>query len=579
MKTVDLAAGTIVAGKFTIVSPLGRTPWASTYRALAEPNRDLALKAWSGTTLERREDEEELRRVRDAARALPEHWVLSPDAVGVDEEKALAWAASPLSPTPSLGELVELCPLTPAETASFLRSLGRVLDAAHAAGVAHLALKPTNVFVGPGPAYAAKVSDFGAYVLCRACANVAARSAGAAWEAPEQVDGRARPGPAADVFAAALLAFFAMTRGSFWASCESPASPHLAALKNEMLAARSLASERAKALGREIPVALDPVFSRALAVAPSVRYASVGDLAAAFADALGVQPESVGAVAAQAAVAPTEAPPTAGVESVPAVAAHVPPPPPPLFGAPDAMLAAPAAPAQDAHAFDLAAAAFELAQPPADASASVRIDALLRPSPIAQLVARVKRLDQKQIIALAAAGGASLLGLLTLVIVLAVRSGGDAAAKTNAAASASASASAATSVAELDPAPDTAPPPPAPASAAPAPPTSEPASAALGANESEIEIVCEPACDHVALDGHQRDPSTPIARVRPGPHAIGVAKAGYRGDWRRVTVAGGKRETVRFDLVAATAAPPVVARPAAPPPAKKPCGKFLKRCD
>jgi hypothetical protein len=555
MKSLELSSGSIVGGKLTIVSPLGRTPWASTYRALMEPNRDLALKAWSTEALAKKEDADELERVRAAVRALPEHWVLSPVVSGFDEEKEIAWSASPLSSTPSLAELVELCPLTPVETAAFLRSLARVLDAAHAAGAPHLALKPTNVFIGPAPTYAVHVGDFGAYVLRRACAHPAAKSASAAWEAPEQAAERAQVGAPADVFSAALLAFFAMTRGSFWASCESPASPHLAALKNEMMSARVPATERARARGVELPEAVDAVFTRALAIAPSARYPSASDFAAAFAVAVG----------GAAAVATTS-------ESAPAVAAPVPPevlsPPPPA----PAMIA----PAQlDAEAVAAAAPEGAPSEPRAPfgqpSMTEAEVAALVPPrSPI---TAALAKMDRRKLLVFGGAAAAAIVGVGVLAIVLVASSGG----KPKPVASTRDVASVASAKVAVEP-------PPAPTASAPAPPPDPPPEAPLAANESELEIVCEPACDKVAIDGKQHDPSVATVRVKPGSHGVGVARTGYQGEWRKVSVAGGNRATVKFTLTAlpegAVAQQPAV-RPAGPgaPPPKKNCGKFLKRCD
>lgn len=500
--STELAAGSIVAGKYTILSVLGRTPWATTYRALAEPSRALVLKVWPFDPAL----EAELRRRHDVLLAMPDHGLVPPVELGADEEKAIGWIASTVATTPSLAELVELCPLTPEETAAFLRALTRAL----AAGPPHLALKPTNVFVGPAPKYAVHLGDYEAFILRRAH-----ESAPLPWDAPEAPgDGRS------DVFAAALLAFFAMTRATYWEETEP--EPLVKALRGPRVAA----SVRAHALGATIPPALDAVFARALAVAPETRFARIADLAAAFAKALGVElpasePMLVAAPPASAPILerpaeeiPAEVPANSNVAVVAAIEV------------------VPLDPSRDVAS----------SVPDLDAFAPKRRSPLLY----------------------AGIGAAAFVGIASIVAVLAF--GGK---KPQAESNDAGGPAPPSSVVLAPPATTIAPvPPPASTSAAPAAPP-------LAAGESELLVQCEPACDRIAIDGKFVDPSVTTIKVKPGLHGVGVARAGYVGDWKRVDATAGERTTVEFTLTP-LAEGVVLPKPAA---AKKPCGKFLKRCD
>jgi hypothetical protein len=60
------------------------------------------------------------------------------------------------------------------------------------------------------------------------------------------------------------------------------------------------------------------------------------------------------------------------------------------------------------------------------------------------------------------------------------------------------------------------------------------------------------------------------ASLSPGTYGVGVARAGYGGQYMMLKLKRGQQETVRFTL---NQVHPGGAAP------KKPCGKFLKRCD
>jgi hypothetical protein len=95
-------------------------------------------------------------------------------------------------------------------------------------------------------------------------------------------------------------------------------------------------------------------------------------------------------------------------------------------------------------------------------------------------------------------------------------------------------------------------PPPVPSETVAPAPTTPPAvpARALG-NEAELAVVCEPACALVMIDGKRMKSYPKPARVHPGRHGVGVARPGYAGNWKLVTLARGQSETVSFKLTPA----------------------------
>ena len=223
----------MVGGRYTIGAAIGRGARSTTYRAWDPEMREVALKLYD--TVLPSEALVALRRAGEIAAAMTGA-ALAPIDAGVDAD--VAFLVCEPSGRPSLAQLVEVCPLAPPEAAALARSLARALGPAHERGLTHGAIHPANVFVGPPPAFDVRVSDFGA-------------SPTRAWMAPELAQG-APPGVAADVYAAALTVFFALTGRPFGAA------------------------EGA------VDTAWASAFQRALHPEPRARYSSLDALAGAF---------------------------------------------------------------------------------------------------------------------------------------------------------------------------------------------------------------------------------------------------------------------------------------------------------
>lgn len=295
MTAPSLAVGTILAGRYTVHALLGRRVGRATYHCITAPNRHVAVKVLD-PGLAGSESESAMAMAAAAAAELPDGAVLRVVDRGVDPETGAPFFVSALSDHPSLEAFVSLCPLSLQEMATMARSLARGLDAAHRRGLAHLALRPTNVFVGPPPVCWTRVADFGAGAIDRALGLGNDRDT-LAFAAPElytadattlTTEGAAR----ADVFSVALLCFYAATGETYWKCTRRkggvPASAGLGPLVQEASSVRAPASVAAREIGATWNPALDATFARALSSAPASRFGSVGELADALADALGL---------------------------------------------------------------------------------------------------------------------------------------------------------------------------------------------------------------------------------------------------------------------------------------------------
>jgi len=155
----DLAPGTVVGGRYTVASRIGRGAMSTTYRASNGDASEVALRVYDASMPAGALDS--IRRAAEAAAAITSA-ALAPLDAGVDPESGAPFAVQELSARPSLAQLVELCPLAPADAVALARSLARALGPLHERGVAHGALAPGNVFVGPPPACEVRLSDFAA---------------------------------------------------------------------------------------------------------------------------------------------------------------------------------------------------------------------------------------------------------------------------------------------------------------------------------------------------------------------------------------------------------------------------------
>lgn len=166
-------------------------------------------------------------------------------------------------------------PLAPGVVARLATQIGHALAAAHASGVAHGDLKPSNIFVRTSPRGGpiAVVSDFGQGDMTPLAAQLMYSGSPAAQEpwvqqqllfaAPEQLNGG--PTPASDQYALAALVYYLLTG-------RPPLMGTGEALLTQLTSAEPPPPSH---LNPDAPDSLDRVLGQALAKRPEQRYPSV----------------------------------------------------------------------------------------------------------------------------------------------------------------------------------------------------------------------------------------------------------------------------------------------------------------
>ncbi|UGT39789.1 protein kinase [Nocardia yamanashiensis] len=168
--------------------------------------------------------------------------------------------------------------LTPERAVDLVAQVAEALDVAHAAGLVHRDVKPSNVLTLPsGFAY---LIDFG---IARGGGQAAITSTGVAvgtwaYMAPERFSGE--EDLRSDVYSLACLLFECLT-GELPFGQTGPAQ--------QMAAHLTAPPPRASVGHPQVPVALDGVIARGMAKHPPHRYASAGELATAARAALNGQ--------------------------------------------------------------------------------------------------------------------------------------------------------------------------------------------------------------------------------------------------------------------------------------------------
>ena len=618
MTAPRLAPGQVVAGKYSIRAMLGYGGATATYAAVLAPGRDVVVKLFSPQLAQRSDVLGALQQVAAVTNGLGDSTIPILES-GFDPQTGAPFMVTDLAAMPSLTQAVERGALPPAEVVLLLRGIARSVDAAHAQRLAHGALKAHNVFVGDAPLRPVRVVDFGVGVARAAVPTNEGFAIAAPWMAPEQMQG-APGGAPADIFSAALVAFFAATGRSYWRSCQG-ASPDLAALQQEMAAARVPPSTRAREAGATITPAFDGALVRALSLNPAERFTSIAELADTLAKAGGAAPKNL------AMTVPLNAMPqaaqdlirqhtAAAVGNAPTMAGV-----PPGFGGgstlainspADAAWLSPQlqAPVQQAGPQQQQQQPMQPMQgmqgqampPPQGAAAMLPTPyggfQAVGPAPMqAGAQPGYSRPPESSVVLPKSKTGLFIvLGLVGLLVVGGIvalvlflpRHGGTASTtpETKPESTQSATPPPSTTAAATTPPPSstaaaTVAPPvetqdaggaAAQASADGAAPLGQGADAAASASP-EITVVCVPDCDSVKIDDKALDttdagivPQEPM-EVAIGPHTIAVGRATYLGQTKKVTLKAGQKAKETFYLSKPGAVPVV-----------KPCGKFLERC-
>jgi serine/threonine protein kinase len=428
---------------------------------------------------------------------------------------------------------------------AILRALAPALDQAHAAGLVHRALKPSNIFAAHDVEQSGnvRVTDFGIASARMLAPPPPGWTATPGWLSAEQADPATPASPTMDVYALGLVAFFALTGVSPFMACRT-SPPDLNMLWAEMTAPLPPASQRARELGVLLSPTLDPWFARALAVVPTQRFRSVGEMSQALFALVGSSQH----------VATMRPPPVA--PNVPAP--QMTPAPPQAEAQHDASMQQPSPPPMQAPAAGMPAA--DAPQPSTQQSAA-------QAEPVADLDEPVPKKSSGVVVPVVIGGGLALIAVVAVGGWFAWSRIGAPKPATTASATAANTAPASAPTATVS-APATA------VTASAAPPTS--ADADAGAPEEPkdalVKFECDPGCDEIKCDDAVvEDPSAGV-RLPAGKHRCTAKKEGYVSRTQTFSVKAGEETTRKFDL------PKQVRGGGGGPAPAKTCGTFLNPC-
>ena len=330
-------------GRYVVESPIGAGGFATVYRARDTGlDRPVALKVLD--PLAHRNPTTARRFVNEGrAAASLDHPAIVP-VYDAGDTNGLSWLAMRLVVGESLAEAIERGRrFDDGEIDDLLSRIGPALDHAHAQGVVHRDVKPSNILLEGGDPARAWLADFGIAATARTAGRYTTGTLGtAAYMAPEQ----ARPsevGPAADVYSLGCVAYeLVVGRRPF------PGDDHVALLlahatspvppTGDAVLDRALGRALAKAPGDRPPSGAALAFElraalaaasasgpRTVPPAPAGVPGGAATLVAATAPGRPIPPPPPGA----AGPSPAVPSPEVAVPDPPADARRSPPPPPP----------------------------------------------------------------------------------------------------------------------------------------------------------------------------------------------------------------------------------------------------------
>ncbi len=273
---VELAMDRVLDQRYRIVETLGAGGSSQVYLAEDQAlGRRVAIKVLDP---EAARDDDVRRRFVKEARALAQ--LSHPNIVGVfdvGEVDGLPFIVMERL-SGSLKETIEReGPLEIADALRITSEIAAGLDAAHARGIVHADLKPSNILFDEHGR--AKIADFGIARTPQDTAESPQLFATALYVAPERVQGRPAT-PRSDIYALGLIVYEMLTGKPPFTS----ANPQVL-LRDHLVRAPLPPSQVRPSLSRE----LDSIVLRALAKDPALRYGRAGELARAFRKLQGVE--------------------------------------------------------------------------------------------------------------------------------------------------------------------------------------------------------------------------------------------------------------------------------------------------
>jgi DNA-binding beta-propeller fold protein YncE/tRNA A-37 threonylcarbamoyl transferase component Bud32 len=277
--TIDPRIGTELLG-YRIEALIGRGGMSVVYRAEdLRLKRKVALKLMASELAEDERFRERFLRESELAASL-DHPHIVP-IYGAGEHEGQLYIAMRYVEGSDLKELLKQeGALDPKRALGLLEDLADALDAAHARGLVHRDVKPSNALLDEaGHVY---LSDFGLTKSAsdRSAQTLTGRIVGTVdYAAPEQIEGKPIDGRA-DVYSLGCLLYECLT-----GEVPFPRDSELAVLWAQVNEPPPKASERKPRL----PQAIDAVTAKALAKDPAERYSSGRELVEAAREALGLR--------------------------------------------------------------------------------------------------------------------------------------------------------------------------------------------------------------------------------------------------------------------------------------------------
>lgn len=266
---------TLFGGQYRVIRPLGQGGMGSVYEVeQVSTGARRALKVLHRHLLA---DQKLVARFVQEARIganIPSDHVVSVLDAGVDETTGRPYLVMELLMGQGLDAVLADTPrLGSADVLEIVRQLCHALGSAHAGGIVHRDVKPSNVFLcesrSAGGVFTVKVLDFGIAKLTSDTQSTQAIGT-PKWMAPEQAYATDVT-PAADIWPLGLLVFRMLTGASYWRGSNA-----VALMRESLLDEVFTATARAAELGCEdaLPPGFEAWFQTCLARAPEDRYAN-----------------------------------------------------------------------------------------------------------------------------------------------------------------------------------------------------------------------------------------------------------------------------------------------------------------